>query len=136
MKAPVYKQVTRTSAPASGVSSPPYQLLYDGDCGLCRRFVSWLAARDRHGRLRLAAYQDLPLSRQARARAERSLQLVGPQGRREQRGRAVLQALALTGSASTRWLQTSPLIYLIDLGYCWVAKHRELVSKWIQYRER
>lgn len=135
MKAPVPEQNTLTSTPPSGALPPTYQLLYDGECGLCRRFVTWLASRDRHGRLRLAAYQDVPLSRQARARAERSLQLVDPQGRREERGRAVLQALALTGSASTRWLQTPPLIYLVDLVYCWVAKHRELVSKWIQHRE-
>ncbi len=135
MKESVNEQVTLTSAPPSGASSPPYQLLYDGDCGLCRRFINWLASRDHQGRLRLAAYQDVPLSSQARARAERSLQLVDPQGRREERGRAVLQALALTGSAPTRWLRTPPLIYLVDLGYCWVAKHRELVSKWIQHRE-
>ena len=136
MKEPVNEQVTLTSAPPSGAMPPPYQLLYDGDCGLCRRFVDWLASRDRHGRLQLAAYQDVPLSGQDRARAERSLQLVGPQGRREQRGRAVLQAVALTGSVSTRWLQIPPVIYLIDLVYCWVAKHREWVSKWIHHRER
>ncbi len=135
MKGSVKAPFTFSRGRASVASSLPYRLLYDGDCGLCRRFVTWLAARDQQGRLQIAAYQDIPLPAQVRARARRSLQLIDPPGHREERGRAVLQTLALTGCTSINWLRLPPLIYLVDLGYCWVASHRELGSKWIQHRE-
>jgi len=45
----------RSAAPAAGVRRPI--LFFDGDCGLCDRFVRFLVARDRRERLHYAPLQ-------------------------------------------------------------------------------
>ncbi len=46
----------RTLPPGAG-ASPVYLVLYDGECGVCSRFVGWLLAADRRGLLHFAPLQ-------------------------------------------------------------------------------
>ena len=105
-------------------------LIYDGDCSICRRFASWLTARDVNHRLQLRPYQSLDLSPSQVVLARRSVQWVNGKGPWLQRGRAVLEALALAGYPWVRWLRWPPVIQVIDLGYCWVAGNRQVVGRW------
>ena len=126
------------TSPRRGVSAhqQPYRLIFDGDCRLCRRYAAWMAQRDRLHVMRATPYQAAALGAPLRARAERSLLLIHPDGRWEERARAVLRGLILTGSGQARWLRLPPLIYLADLAYCWVARRRAWVGRWLARRER
>ena len=48
--------MNRASGPV-GLDSGRHLLLYDGECGLCDRFVRFVLARDRRGRFRFATLQ-------------------------------------------------------------------------------
>ena len=112
-----------------GRASARHVLLYDGDCGMCRRFARWLSARDMKALLEITAYQATPLPALMRRKAARSVQLLYSSGRREQRGKAVLSALTLSGTPLPHWLGWPPMIFLVDLGYMWISKHREWVNR-------
>ncbi len=107
-------------------------LIYDGDCSICRRIANWLAAKDLNHRLQLQPYQSMDLAPAQVVLARRSVQLVSGDGPWLQRGRAVLEALALAGYPRARWLRWPPVIQVIDLGYCWVASNRQAVGQWFQ----
>jgi predicted DCC family thiol-disulfide oxidoreductase YuxK len=47
----------RRHSPVVNPRAPQPILFFDGDCGLCHRFVSFLASRDRHGALHYAPLQ-------------------------------------------------------------------------------
>ncbi|HKY32575.1 MAG TPA: DUF393 domain-containing protein [Candidatus Polarisedimenticolia bacterium] len=68
-------------------------LLYDGDCGLCRRWVARLERRDARGLLETIPFQDPGVSSRfpalSREALEREVHLVLPGGRVE-RGAAAL----------------------------------------------
>lgn len=107
--------------------------VYDGDCGLCRRFVRWLGDQDTHGRLQIKPYQALPLPGPLRSRARRTVLFLTADGGKFERGRAILKALAIAGRPAPRFLQWPPCSYLVDLAYTWVAQNRQYVSRWINY---
>ncbi|MFC1547190.1 thiol-disulfide oxidoreductase DCC family protein [Candidatus Neomarinimicrobiota bacterium] len=115
------------------VDDSSYLLIYDSDCRLCRRFVSYLLARDHVNRLQAVAYQEAELPAEMILLAQQSLLVLNPDGRWEDRGRAVLTALRVAHVRYLDWLRYPPFIYLLDLGYRWVARHRQLASRLLQH---
>jgi predicted DCC family thiol-disulfide oxidoreductase YuxK len=84
---------------SSGDATPGHTLIYDGDCGICRRSVDWVRKADRDGRIELLPYQapsvedrfsGIPLEDM-----ESAMQLVAPDGRRWQGARAAEEVLRI-----------------------------------------
>ncbi len=62
-------------------------------------------------------------------RCSRELLLVTPEGQAVWGSRAVITALALTGSSAWRLLLWPPIVWLMMAGYWLVARNRGLLSK-------
>lgn len=114
-------------------------VLWDGECGFCRRSVDWLLARDRDGRLEAVPYQMAPappMTPELRQACARAVHLVEPDGRVWSAGRAVLRALEIVGyRVWPRVLRWPPFIWFIELGYWVVARNRRQASK-IMFKRR
>ena len=110
-----------------------YWLLWDGDCGFCRRAVAWAQDRDQEGRLAVLPYQQAPwppMDEGLAAACSRAVHLRHPDGRLERAGRACLTVLELVGyRRAVPWLRRWPLVWGVELGYCLVARNRMLFSK-------
>jgi predicted DCC family thiol-disulfide oxidoreductase YuxK len=110
-----------------------YWLLWDGDCGFCRRAVQWALQRDRAGLIAATPYQQAPAPPMDEALAlacSRAVHLRHPGGRLERAGRACLTALELVGYRRTaRLLRLWPLVWGVEAGYWLVARNRILFSK-------
>ncbi len=103
-------------------------VFFDGECGLCDRFVKKLVKLDRHHRIRFAALQgDTALSTfgpEAEERQDWSIKFVDGSGRYS-RSSAALRAIAAIGGVwklSLVFLIVPPLIR--DGIYRWVATNR------------
>lgn len=107
-------------------------LIYDGECGFCRRAVAWYQAHDTDRRLTY-------LARQSPERSARfpqldapqyagSMQLVMPDGSIRSGERAA--ATALSSLAARRWRWVGALLGIwgvrhgARIGYKWIAKNR------------
>lgn len=121
-------------APGTGEGERPL-LLWDGACGFCRRCVVWALVRDREHKIRALPYQEAPsppMTDALRARCERAVQLLYPDGTLRSAGRAVLDVLALLGWEKTaRVLGAPPLVWLVEAGYRLVARHRGWLGRWL-----
>jgi predicted DCC family thiol-disulfide oxidoreductase YuxK len=82
-----------------GRRSWDHALIYDGECGICRRSMDWVRSRDARGRVRIVPYQDpsVPAEFPAvpREEMENALQLISDSGERWQGADAVAHLLAL-----------------------------------------
>ena len=134
--APEYAYISPVSAPRETVppTARPYALIFDGDCGLCRRYVAWMERRDHRCLIQALPYQSAQLQGRQSARARRTILLIHPDGSWQERSRAFFQGLVLTGWGFGRWLMMPPFVYLGDLMYCWVARHRRRVSRFLLSR--
>ena len=115
----------------------PALLLWDGDCGFCRRSVEWAERRDTSHAFRAIPYQQAPSPpmttelRQACARAVHVLTAEGPVLRA---GRACLWVLERIGYPGlARVLAPPPLVWVVEVGYWLVARNRRLAS-WVLFR--
>ncbi|MBI2506250.1 MAG: DUF393 domain-containing protein [Candidatus Latescibacteria bacterium] len=110
-----------------------YWLLWDGDCGFCRRAVAWALARDREGRLAALPYQQAPwppMDEDLALACGGAVHLRHPDGRLERAGRACLTVLELVGFPKiARWLRRWPLVWGVEAGYWLVARNRMLFSR-------
>ena len=110
-----------------------YWLLWDGDCGFCRRAVAWALSRDWQGRLQVQPYQQVPwppMDEALAAACRRAVHLCHPDGRWERAGRACLSVLELAGCQNmARLLRLPPLVWGVELGYWVVARNRGLFSR-------
>lgn len=110
-----------------------YWLLWDGDCGFCRRAVEWALQRDRAGLLAALPYQQAPwppMDEDLAHACSRAVHLRHPDGRLERAGRACLSVLELAGFHKTaRWLRLPPLVWGVELGYWLVARNRMVFSR-------
>lgn len=119
------------------VPNPPAKplLVFDGDCGFCRRWV----ARWRHA---LGEQVDCEAFQTAgarfptipRSRFRRAVQLILPDGEVCEGAEAVLRTLALApGARGRRWLGAYRRIPgarpVLEWGYRWVADHRPLLTR-------
>jgi uncharacterized protein YqjF (DUF2071 family)/predicted DCC family thiol-disulfide oxidoreductase YuxK len=73
-----------------------HRVLWDGECGFCRRSVEWLARHDRFGALEFQANQDADLSPQLRAACQESVHVIKSNGEILKAGRAMLFCLRFT----------------------------------------
>ena len=103
-------------------------LLWDGDCGLCRRCVAWAEARDDEQKLRAVPYQQAPsppMTDELRERCQRAVQLILPDGTILPAGRACLSVMSLLGWKKTAALLSfRPLVWGVEAGYRLAAKNR------------
>ena len=107
-------------------------VLWDGECGICRRIAAWLARRDRKGRLLVLAYQEVPnppLDPLLRADSSRAMQVVSREGVRLRAGRAAIFCLEQIGWRWARPFRHWPLLPLTELGYRLVARNRGLIGR-------
>ncbi|MCB9253101.1 MAG: lipase maturation factor family protein [Bdellovibrionaceae bacterium] len=107
-------------------------LLFDGECGFCRRCVEWL--RPQATEVDYLAYQDRGerFSDVPEAECKAAVQFIDGSGVRTRGAAAIYEVCALIpGLALFRWLykKVPPFRGLSDWGYKWVASHRPLVSK-------
>jgi predicted DCC family thiol-disulfide oxidoreductase YuxK/uncharacterized membrane protein YphA (DoxX/SURF4 family) len=110
-------------------------LVFDGDCGFCRRWIArWQWATGEA--VDYLPFQDESVARLfpeiPRQTFEQSVQLVLPDGRVFSGAHAVFRTLALGGRE--RWLvwcyqRMAPFAWLCELAYKQVAAHRSFLSK-------
>lgn len=121
-------------APArAGAGGAGWELLYDADCGVCRRLLAWLLRWDRDGRLEPVALQSrkaatlLPdLTPEQRLD---SWHLISPAGERFSAGAAFPPLLRLLPGGRLPAAAAARLPGLVERGYRLVADHRSTLSK-------
>jgi len=107
-----------------------YTLIYDGECGICRRSVKWIRQRDEEERIELLPYQDPAVPERfpeiPQSDMERAMQLVARDGARWEGARAAEELLAVL----PRWRVAAPLFKIpgvrrvAERVYRWVASNR------------
>ena len=107
-------------------------VLWDGECGFCRRSTQWLQKHDRFSALEFQANQDADISPELRAACQESVHVIQSNGEILKAGRAILFC-----GRFTRWNRLARIgewpIFLpfVELGYAFVARNRGLVSRWM-----
>ncbi len=108
-------------------------VLYDADCGFCRRSLSALLRWDRDGRLRPLALQDPQagelLGDMSPAERMASWHLISPDGRCWSAGKALVPLLRLLPAGGVPAAVFARFPRLTDRGYRWVADHRSQLSR-------
>jgi predicted DCC family thiol-disulfide oxidoreductase YuxK len=112
-----------------------FWLLWDGQCGLCRRAVAWVRRHDRDGVIRTIPFQEVPtppMTPELARACGRAIHLIAPDGRVSRAGRAALGVLELLGWRRTAcWLARPPLIWLVEIGYRIVADDRPFFARFL-----
>ncbi|MDP7033833.1 MAG: DUF393 domain-containing protein [Planctomycetota bacterium] len=112
-------------------------LLYDGDCGFCRRCIDFCRRLDSKNRFRIVAYQNTPpppLSPALREACNRSIHVIDSEGNLYSSGRATLFILSTLGwTRLAKILGRRPLYWSVEFGYQTVARHRALVSRLLRF---
>ena len=113
-------------------------IVWDGDCGFCRRAVTWALAEDRDGRFEAVPYQALPsppLTPELRAACGEAVHVRTADGRWLRGGRACLFVLQRIGWPHlARVASAPPFVWLVDLGYRIVAAKRPFFSRLLARR--
>ncbi len=108
-------------------------LIWDGECGLCRRCAGWVRSRDRRGALRVAAYQDAPdppLRPELRRRARDSVMVLAPGGEVLGGGRACVYVLGALGhERAAALLSLPPAAAAVEAAYRVVAANRGALGR-------
>jgi len=111
----------------------PALLLWDGECGFCRRSVEWAERRDGSHAFRAVPYQQAPsppMTPELRSACARAVHVLTPEGEVLRAGRACLWILQRIGyPVLARVLALPPLVWLVELGYWLVARNRQLASR-------
>jgi predicted DCC family thiol-disulfide oxidoreductase YuxK len=111
----------------------PALLLWDGDCGFCRRSVEWAERRDDGQAFRAIPYQEAPsppMTPELRLACTRAVHVLTPEGDVLRAARACLWVLQRTGyPVLARVLALPPLVWVVELGYWLVARNRGLASR-------
>lgn len=108
-------------------------VLYDGDCGFCKRMLAKLLAWDRRRRLRPVPLQGAEaeglLPGMSEEQRMASWHLVAPDGGVRSGGAAVAPLLRmLPGGAAPAWL-ADRMPAAADRAYRWVAAHRTTLGR-------
>ncbi len=111
-----------------------WTVVFDGECGICRRSVERLRSWDTEGRLRMVPFQGpgvmdrYPQIEEAEFRE--AVQVIAPDGRYWSGADAVEQALRQAGRRRLAGLFTLPLARPIARRvYRWVARNRPLLAR-------
>jgi len=114
-------------------------VLWDGECGFCRRSVSWAVRHDRAGILRPMPYQRAPsppMTPRLRRACSRAVHVVTPEGRILRAGRAALYIIGACGwPLAAQVLSVPPLVWLVEIGYRIVANNRPLFGRFLLTHE-
>ena len=109
-------------------------VLWDGDCGFCRRSIEWVERHDR-GELECIPYQHAPptvLTKELRRECAEAVHVITNNGRVLRGGRAWLFMLRAIGWHNVAaLLGTPPFFWLTELGYRLVARNRHRLSRWL-----
>lgn len=110
-------------------------VLWDGECGFCRRCVAWAVNHDPHGVLHPVPYQRAPsppMTPRLYRACPRAVHVVTPDGHVYRAGRAALKIL---GSIGWGWLERvlslPPFIWLVEIGYRIVSDNRPFFGRFI-----
>ena len=118
-----------------GQMSQQYTILFDGDCGFCRRAVAWVVVRDKNLLFTAIPYQEAsspPMTPALYAACGRAVHVLRRDGTVLKGGRAVLFILEHTGSgALARIPAHPPLLWLVELGYRVVAGNRSWFGRFL-----
>jgi len=111
-------------------------LLWDGDCGFCRKLVERLAQRDTMNCFTLIPYQEAPappMTPALRIQSARAVQVITRDGQRLSGGRAVLFALQRTDwrPRVIQVLLIHPFIWGVDAAYWFVARYRSHLDRFV-----
>ena len=102
-------------------------LIYDGDCGFCRRSVARLR-KITGERIEYAPFQEVAgnFPQIPRVRFEEAVHLIDPDGRVSSGAEAVFRTLAYGGRTSLLWLYRHLPGFrgVSEWAYRWVAEHR------------
>ena len=108
-------------------------IVWDGDCGFCRRAVAWALAHDVAGQFEAVPYQALPsppLTPELRAACVQAVHVRTTDGRWLKAGRACLFVLERIGWPHlARFAAVPPLVWVVEAGYRLVAGHRPFFSR-------
>jgi predicted DCC family thiol-disulfide oxidoreductase YuxK len=108
-------------------------VLFDGDCGFCRRVVEWARGKDARMRLSWAPFQTAPSPPMTPALKEacaRAVHVLTPSGETLKAGRASLFVLEEIGYAkAARVLGWWPFSWFTEIGYRLVARRRRFFSR-------
>jgi predicted DCC family thiol-disulfide oxidoreductase YuxK len=111
----------------------PHHLLWDGDCGICSRSITWFSRFIDTAAVQPLAFQmaDDELCPPAlRAACERSIQLRRPDGTSVGSIRAISETLRLSGHTRVAWLMVAPGVrWCLEAGYWLFARNRVRVSR-------
>jgi predicted DCC family thiol-disulfide oxidoreductase YuxK len=105
-------------------------VLWDGDCGFCRRSVNWLRKHDRYGHLHFQPNQSADISEELRAKCADAVHVIKADGEILRAGHAMLFC-----GEQTRWHQLARIaqwpIFLpfVEIFYKIIASNRILFSK-------
>jgi predicted DCC family thiol-disulfide oxidoreductase YuxK len=108
-------------------------LLWDGTCGLCRRAVEWVRARDVRHRFDPVPYQDARdprVTAALRTACVRAVHVITEDGRVLRAGRASLFVLGETGwPRAAAVLRVPPFVWAVEAAYRLVASNRRLFGR-------
>lgn len=110
-------------------------ILWDGECGFCRRAIQWVRRRDVHQQFQTAPYQEAPsppMTPALYAACEKAVHVVRPDGTLLRGGRATLFILERLGWGwFARLLALPPLVWGVELLYRLVAANRPFFSRFL-----
>lgn len=112
-------------------------VLWDGECGFCRRSVEWLAANDKRGALEFKPYQSVELAPSLREACRHAVHVIKADGTVIKAGRAMMFCGLFTPFSGWARIAMWPMILpFIEVGYKFIAHNRMLVSKVLFKTER
>ena len=114
-------------------------VLWDGQCGFCRRGMRWFEKRDARGQLHMVPFQEAPsppMTPRLALECERAIYIVHSDGSMTRAGRAILYLFETIGyRRMARFLGFAPFVWGVELGYWLVARNRYLASRLFFTRE-
>ena len=114
-------------------------ILWDGECGLCRRTTEWIRRADLGHCFQTCPYQECPsppMTPALEAACERAVHVLTADGRTLRAGRAALFVLERCGYAlPARLLALPPFVWCVEIGYWIVARNRNFFSHFLFTRE-
>ena len=112
-------------------------VLWDGDCGFCRRGIEWIATQDRRGALDFKPYQSVELAPSLREACKSALHVIKADGKVIRAGRAMMFCGTFTRFSGWARLGMWPIFLpFVELGYKFIANNRMLFSKFLFKTER
>ena len=112
-------------------------VLWDGDCGFCRRSVEWLAAQDKRGALEFKPYQSVALAPSLAESCSHAVHVIKADGTVIKAGRAMMFCGTFTRFSGWARIAMWPIFLpFIEIGYKFIAANRMLMSKFLFKCER